>query len=276
MSKTIAGKYCAVGSTEKHSCYSRDQLVTIAKKAGVAPSNKSKDQLWREIDEKMSSSCSTEWCWLDKLNISDDSAFMPKGTAGRYEWLSSVDIKNVMTRYERYHPEFMFLGPVSIDFCNLSGNEVCNLNISRVHRRGKKSIGIVLNTDPSNMPGKHWICMFIDMRPQDPARWSINYFDSFGKSRPPKEIVAIIKKYKEQHPDFIVNMNCSGEVCSNSVKQQNGNSECGVFCINFIVKRLTGQTWEEILGSSDMDDATINLSRKRFFRPNGDKDYNWF
>jgi hypothetical protein len=275
MSRTVSGKYCAVGNTEKSSCYSREQLVNIARAAGIAPSNKSKDQLWREIDEKMKSTCSTEWCWLDRLNIRDDSAFMPRGTAGRYEWLSSLDIKNVMTRYEKYYPEFMFLGPVSIDFCNLTGNEVCNLNLSRVHRHGRRCIGIVFNTDPSDKPGRHWICMFIDMR-GNRRNWSINYFDSFGQSRPPKEIVAIVKKYKAQIPEFKVNMNCAGDVCTDSVRQQQSNTECGVYCINFIVKRLTGRTWEQILAGGDMDDATINQSRKKFFRPSGQGDYDWY
>jgi hypothetical protein len=197
-------------------------------------------------------------------------AFRPAGPAGQYEWLSTSQIRNVLLQYEKIYPDFVILGPVPIDFCALTGNEVCNLSIRRSIANGKRRIGIVFNTDPSTAPGKHWISMFIDMRDKNPNHWEIDYFDSFGQAPLPAEVRSLIDNLQSQNAGrFRLNLNCKivpGGICTVSRRHQYKNTECGVYSINFIVERLAGRSWADIVIREPKDDDTINNLRKSYFR----------
>jgi hypothetical protein len=270
------------GSGTAGTCYTREQLLKIAQAYNSQHSvsehiqlTGSKEQLWRAIDSKMQNTCkaSDEYCWLEKLRISRDDmrdAFRPSGPAGQYEWLSTSQIRDVLVQYEKIYPDFVMLGPVPIDFCALTGNEVCNLNIRRSIAGGKRRIGIVFNTDPSTAPGRHWISMFIDMTDKNPTRWQIDYFDSFGQAPLPAEIRSLIENLQAQNQGhFRLNLNCKlvpGGICTVSRRHQYKNTECGVYSINFIVERLSGKSWEDIVIREPKDDTTINNLRKSYFR----------
>jgi hypothetical protein len=158
------------------------------------------------------------------------------------------------------------MGPVPIDFCKLAYNEVCRINLKQVLAKGKRRIGIVFNTDPSDKPGKHWVSMFVDLT-GNPEHWEINYFDSYGRARISPEIMELIEYLKSQNPHFIVRMNCSDKACTSSINHQKLNTECGVYSINFIVERLSGKTWEDLVINNLYEDSTMVSRRKLFFRP---------
>ena len=99
--------------------------------------------------------------------------FKPPSPKGKYDWLSSIDIADVMEQYEKKYPDFIFLGPVPIDFDEIL-TEVGQMNLKTLANK-KKRIGIVFNTDPHDMPGEHWISMFIDLNDK-----TICFFDSTG------------------------------------------------------------------------------------------------
>jgi len=294
---TIKGQYCAPrtdGSMVKgmESCYTKTQLVNIAKtynKGRVAmdtiiTSGKNKEELWEEIDSKMRDSCKdgkckpceNEWCWLDQLNMEDtDESFLPKGPKEQFQWLSTDGIRQALKVYERSHKDFAFLGPVPMDFCSLTQNEVCNINIERSLKNGKTKIGIVFNTDPSTESGQHWISMFIDMSNKDRNKWEINYFDSYGLAPLTPEVKHLISKLQEQNNNnFNLQLNCKDDICTIAKRHQMGNSECGVYSINFIVERLTGRSWYDIIQNPESD-ANINMKRKKFFRPSGRETRDW-
>jgi len=298
---TIRGQFCAPGGNGRAgagvgagagSCYSRQQLVAIANaynnkhSSGSRISTKgTKEELWRAIDQRMEE-CDSEWCWLGKLNLTARAAdaFRPVrpggsrtgnwkeplrgGSGSANQWLSTTDIRKVLTQYEQVYPEFVFLGPVPIDFCQLAGNEVCNINLKTLKLNGKTKVGIVFNTDPSDQPGKHWICMFIDLSDSDPRRHEVAYFDSYGLAPLLPEIKALITNLKRQNPYIITKLNCQDQMCTRSVRHQLGDSECGMYCINFIVARLTGQSWEDIVLGPRWTDEQMLASRSHFFRPN--------
>jgi hypothetical protein len=277
------GKYCSpLGEQEARnsggSCYTKQQLVTIATAFNRKYSDKqpillsgSKDELWNQIDQRMNE-CTTEMCWLDKLNLESrianqygSSPFRPAGPAGKNQWLSTLNIRDVLKQYEDVYPDFIALGPVPIDFCRLAYNEVCHINLKQVLAKGKRRIGIVFNTDPSDKPGKHWVSMFIDLT-GNPDKWEVNYFDSYGKARVAPEIRDLIKHLKTQNPSIIVRMNCSDDFCTAMVNHQKLNTECGVYSINFIVERLHGRSWKDMVTDNLYDDATIARKRRVFFR----------
>ena len=281
--KTVKGHYCAPSRHRKggESCYTKDQLVTIAKAyneqySSAISTSGTKEQLWSAIERRMDK-CDNEWCWIDQIKdntlFGQDlaTAFRPVRPPGKYQWLSTSDIRDVLKQYERAYEDFVFLGPVPMDFCNLAGNEVCNINLSRSRSNGKTKIGIVFNTDPSDQPGKHWISMFIDISDNDPSKWEIGYFDSYGEAPLSKEVQELITNLKRQNPQFNLRLNCRDrdtdkKWCTTTVRHQLNNSECGVYSINFIVERLTGKPWKKIVTSIERDEQMVE-KRRTFFRP---------
>lgn len=277
---TTKGMYCSPASTKGvgktgGSCYNRDQLVQIAKSYNSKYSSKintngNKEQLWAAIEQRMAEQCDSEWCWLGKLGLNDgnlSATFRPKRPVGKYKWLSTSDIREVLKQYEAIFPDFVFLGPVPLDFCNLAGNEVCNINLRTSKRNGKTKIGIVFNTDPSTEPGKHWISMFIDISDPNPSKHEIGYFDSYGLAPLLPEIRSLVTSLKRQNPDIQLKLNCSDDMCTRSVRHQFNNSECGMYSINYIASRLTGQSWEDIVVNGRWTDDQMVQLRKKYFRP---------
>jgi hypothetical protein len=262
------------------SCYSLEHLRYIVQKynSDKAPrdqikinANYSAEKIWDLIDSKMQAVCDTEQCWNARLKIGDDNDIFlpPPPEGGSYGWLSTLDIKRVLQQYMRIHDDFLALGPVAMDFCNETGNEVCNLDLHRAREMGKTKIGIVFNTDPSTKPGQHWICMYIDLTATDSRKWTINYFDSYGMAPLAPEIYRLITKYQSQNKhNFKLELNCSdvSGICTTSVRQQRKNTECGMYCINFIVERLTGKSWEYMVKNIETDES-IHSKRPIFFRP---------
>lgn len=275
---TTRGRFCSPGADNKRggeSCYTRKQLQLIARAYNAQysdsiPLTGTKEQLWTAIEGKMQK-CDSEWCWIDQVRAYRgelETAFRPKRPeGGRLQWLSTSDIRDVLKQYEAIYPDFVFLGPVPIDFCSLAGNEVCNISIGNSLRNKKHRIGIVFNTDPSTESGKHWISMFIDMSPRDPRDWTIEYFDSFGEAPLPQEVRFLIQKLRQQHPDFQLRLNCRDKECTNTIRHQLDNTECGVYSINFIVERLTGKSWKEQVVEQTHRDPEMEVLRDVYFRP---------
>lgn len=280
--KTVRGKFCSplAESSGGGSCYTRSQLLhmidaynnkySTSKQIKHYKGN-TKEQLWAALDERMTQ-CNNEWCWLDYIDVDAYSAFRPKRPVGKCSWLSTTDIKEVLKQYEAVYPEFVFLGPVPLDFCALANNEVCKINIKSSLRKGITKIGIVFNTDPTNLPGKHWISMFLDISGPT-SEHELSYFDSYGKGPLLPEIKTFIENLQTQNPFLKLKLNCNDEMCTHAIQHQQNNTECGVYSINFIVSRLTGESWEDITNGNRRTDKQMIELRKYYFRPTTGDDH---
>ena len=122
--------------------------------------------------------------WPAYAGAEGRSAYRPKKDPLHGYQLTTVDIIRLLRQYERAYPDFTSLGAVPMDFCKVAyGREVCNLRFRQMLSAGKDRIAIVFNTDPHHRAGRHWIMLWIDIRPsQQPL---IAYFDSEGMA-PPK------------------------------------------------------------------------------------------
>jgi len=294
MSNFVTGKYCSPKRAYDNkkdgsiTCYTKKQLTELAVAYNKSYSNKiplngSKDELWRSINQRMNE-CTNEWCWSEQLKYKKGfSSFRPlRPEGGKNAWLSTTDIRDVLQQYQDLYSNFLAIGPVPIDFCYLS-HTLCNMDVIKAYKKGTRAIGAVFNTDPSTDPGKHWISMFIDMRHPDPRYWEINYFDSFGNAPLASQIAKLVthiegqfrKVTAEHHKTdpskvkVIKKLNCSQTMCTHRVQHQFNNTECGVYSIHFIVKRLEGSTWEELVTerATILNDAYMTNMRKYYFRP---------
>lgn len=273
---TVKGRYCSPRNDKQRagaeSCYTKAQLLDIVaaynrKYSSKIPTKGTKKELWQAIEQRMDQ-CNNEWCWMEELGVSGISdTFRPVRPAERLQWLSTTDIRNVLKQYEAIYDDFTFLGPVPIDFCRNIGDRVCDINFASSKRAGKTKIGIVFNTDPGHKPGKHWLSMFIDISHSNPKRHEINYFDSYGMAPMLPEIISLIQKLQKQNPDIKLRLNCNGDLCTHAIRHQRDNTECGMYSINFIVERLTGKPWEELIVLQKWEDAEMIALRKKYFRP---------
>ena len=89
------------------------------------------------------------------------------------EWLSNIDINLVMKQYEKTYPEFLFLGPTSINFdervsnggSGCVGNEICHLMLAKLMAMKplKRKVGMVFNLSRNDQPGSHWVSLFLHL-----------------------------------------------------------------------------------------------------------------
>lgn len=179
----------------------------------------------------------------------------PKRPRGKEEWLSNIDIYDVMEQYMQKYSDFIFLGPVPIDWQDFS-NALSRINLKKLYKN-KKKIGIIFNTDPSYKSGEHWISMFIDL-----INKTICFFDSVG-DEPPKEVKIFMRKIIKQANTIGLKL----KEIINDKQHQKKSTECGVYSLYFIISRLEGKSCEYINNKIIRDDE-MNKYREKFFRPN--------
>jgi hypothetical protein len=282
------------------SCFTLDSLKVIAVKYNEHNTDKinitdDKLKLVEDITNKFSSSCSTQTCWLRTnllKNINNEeitnNTFRPVGPKNKYEWLSTTNINDVIDQYHSLNKEFLFLGTLPYDFQELKELGLNNFNFDKVLKEGKYKLGMVINLDESHQSGSHWVGLYTDLKKNQ-----IYFFDSVGKP-PRKKIKTFINKiveffYKKKYNKDIdvstvmslikqvnnkdskrkylniLNTNLNPfDIRYNNIQHQFKNSECGVYSINFIVRSLRGESFDNIINNITSDDK-MNECRQAYF-----------
>jgi len=266
MSKRI----CAPSSDlYKYTCFNMNSLKKIANKLNkdtrfggyknintTKYNKKNKKKLVNEIQKKLNCKKHLDFCVLEKNQEFHDEikkTLRPKAPKGQYEWLSTIDIRDVMEQYEKKYKDFNFIGPFPMDFEQIY-EELANINVKALCKKDKK-IGIVFNTDVSTGQGEHWISMFLNMKDR-----TICFFDSVG-DKPPKPVWRLIKKIASQAKT----MGCPLKIVVNKRQFQFKDSECGVYSLWFLISRLRGDSCNYLFKSPISDDK-MNKNRNKFFR----------
>jgi len=277
---------CAPSKTYKDgSCFTLKSLKKIAESYNIKnPMSKikisdDKEGLVKELEDKMKNTCSDQTCWLrtDFVKAMNDeeienNTFRPTGPDNKKEWLSTTDINNVVSQYQEKFKDFLFLGAVPADFLELEILGIKDLNFNELNKEGKNKIGMVINLDESWKSGSHWVALYANL-----DKDQIYYFDSFGK-KPYKRTKKFINKiftymYKNKYKkNPIINDIIKGgasikdfDVKYNSKQHQFSNTECGVYSMNFIIRLVRGETFEEITNNITKD-AEMNKCRDSYFR----------
>lgn len=183
-----------------------------------------------------------------------NNIFRPDGPQGKFEWLSTIDINQVLSQYESKYPDFVFLGAVPIDFEDLDYLPFKNLNLDELFSNNKKRFGLIFNLDEHYKSGSHWVSLFFDSE-----KSQIYFSDSYG-TRPEKRIVSFMKNIE----NYFKNKNNKVDIKYNKTQHQRGNSECGVYSINFILRLLKGKTFDRIT-QKRLTDAQVNKCRLVYF-----------
>mgnify|MGYP006089249101 CR=1 FL=1 len=236
----------------------KDERFNKYKDIDIKKYNKeNKEKLVNKIKKKITCDSKLDFCILKKnknfLNIIQRD-FKPKGPIKNDEWLSSLDLINVMEHYENKYDDFEFIGPYPIDFKYIY-DEFFNLNMKKL-MKSKKKLGIIFNTDISTGPGQHWISLFLDLDNK-----TICYFDSAGQ-KPPKEIIDLLKELKKE----CKKNNSKMSIIINKTQFQFDNSSCGIWSLFHIISRLKGESCNFIYKSKKNNDKMMYKKRKEYFR----------
>lgn len=192
----------------------------------------------------------------EKIQL-EHNIFRPDGPQGKFDWLSTFDINFALAQYETKYEDFKFLGAVPIDFADLDNLPFKNLDLNDLYKNGKKRIGVVFNLDEHYKGGSHWVSLFTNLE-----LGQIYFSDSFAMV-PEKRIVNFIRKIEE----YLKNERgiSDPDIRYNKTQHQKGNSECGVYSINFILRLLKGKTFEHVTRKR-VTDHQINKCRMIYFK----------
>ena len=250
-------------------CYNKKDLLYLCNvynknhKDKINCNNKTKIKLFNELNKKYNKKNHYEW--LKDKNISNNfynltvkkfkPEMPPSWIKNLNEWLSTIEINNVLYTYEKKYKDFKFYGAVPSDcpteiYCKLS-----NLNINNLQNKNKNKIGIVYNLDTHEKKGSHWVAVMIDIENK-----SIFYFDANG-IKPNK----YIKKFIDE---LLKKINKSNQnkykYIFNKKEVQKKDGQCGMFSICFIINYLKFNDFNKVINYNMTDKKMIEL-RKEFF-----------
>jgi len=250
-------------------CYSKESLIKIANvwnmnnETKINIKNKSKENLWKDIQKSLNILCNKdEFCWkkqdfIKKMKDIDIEMYTfkpnyPKSWVNQpTKWLNTYDIYYVMKQYEKTYDDFVFLGPIPSDCPTKIHCELSKLNLINLKKKKIFKIGIIYNLDTSDQSGSHWTAVYIDNKHNE-----INYYDSYG-SQPINLINKFISRISEQY----TKNNINPTIIYNDKRHQYGNSECGMFSMNFILERMHGTTMYDISQMTIPDEKMIYLRK---------------
>ena len=266
------------GKALDYTCYTKRGLYKMKKIWNTKhPEQRIKSNNPRQIHSSLkyalSKTCNKESCWLKhkclKENVPIDikmGTFAPKAPKewikNPTEWLTSIDILEVMKQYEKSYPSFEFIGPSPIDYDTHKAygecvwEELCEFSLKKNLNKKKTKIGIIFNLDKHDKDGSHWIALFIDA-----LRKKIYYLDSYCE-KIPRQVKKFVKKVQKQ-----ANMLGKGQykLIENKRRHQYSESECGMYCLYFIIQMIKGRSFNAIFQKNRIKDKWMIHMRKKYF-----------
>jgi hypothetical protein len=292
---------------EQGTCFTIESLVKMCEayngyikeglKGGSGKNNKiiirpieikkdNKRHLLQELIDRLSPICGNDQiCILNQPFIKQlhdfeisKNTFPPLGPQGKFEWLNTTNIDDVMTQYMTIYPSFIFIGALPLDFDELPFLGVSNLDFDELYQKGKTQIGAIINTDTHDRSGQHWLGLYANLE-----KSQVYFFDSYGVA--PHDLIRKLveriaswcnKKYNHGkiQEERCKMMTKSGGACKyerimnidfNRNRHQYKDSECGVYSIFFILKMLEGNKFDDIVNDKIPDQQMTDL-RDNLFR----------
>jgi len=273
-------------------CLSLDILKDIAKSYNAhqasinssdrVPETGTKMVIWTEIQKRLDSECGQqESCWLEQKWIPADVSSKAKGhfrtkqpvewIKNKNEWLSNIDIQEVMRQYHEVSPTFHFIGVFPIDFDSVImgkcvSEALCKINVAALHRKGVKQLGVIFNMDRHDQSGSHWVAVFANWD-MTQSNYGVYYYDS-NALKPPKQIVAFMKRLCDQTNALPGFKHFPSDY--NKKRHQFKNTECGIFSMFFLIRCMKGDTLQQISNYRYRDNE-IQVLRSILFTPQNHK-----
>lgn len=249
-------------SSVSDSCLVDDEIDEIYKKYGNKnrvnlPKLKTAEEKLQFLDKQYFPMCQgNKVCIVNDLApYITNKAYKPNGPGEKNGWLSNFEIIDYLHQVEELFPSFQFIDAVPRDFNSIP---VFNINIKKymsLYESGKTQFAVIFNLGTAASGGTHWTTLFIDLKIP-----SIEYVDSGGNG-PLPEFADFISKFSERIRKRIK----EPKIKINKFSYQRSSSECGVFALHYIISRLSGKTFEEIVPNVPTD-RDIEKLRYTIFR----------
>lgn len=244
---------------------SQDNSIKLNPGLETLNPKKYKRYLLGEFSSKLDKVCDDQRCWIRQDFVKrmnkrmaqelNKNTFRPSGPEGKFEWLNTFNINDVMGQYQDKYTDFIFLGAVPIDFDDLPELGLKGFNFVESVKKGKSKIGVVFNLDEHYKGGSHWVSTYSDLN-----NGQVYFFDSYGSEPDPR-----IRKFMRRITRCIKDdLKKKPMVDYNRTRHQYGSSECGVYSINFILRMLDGDKFEDI-SKNKISDNEINKCREIYF-----------
>jgi len=263
---------------DQGTCYSSEALLRLRdlwnqRHPDTSISTTNPADIWFTLKSKLGNTCSSEACWL-KQNFAKEGlpesilayTFAPlapeQWDKKPSTWLNSDDISKVMKHVEHSNKDFAFFGPTPIDFDKrlLFGqcvwNDICKMDLSVLLQQGKSKLGFIFNIDPHHKSGSHWVAMYINLN-----TGAATYSDSYGVEAP-KEVLSLYERLKRQATGLGRTLSFNAI----SRRHQKGESECGMYCLNFIISMLSEKVSAEDFEMKRLSDNKMRTLRTKYFR----------
>ena len=194
-------------------------------------------------------------------------------SASPNEWLSNVDIDQVLEQYARLVPGFRYLGTLPTDFAEHARRggecvEICEPDkFAETFRKGDLAASVV-NLDTHTGSGTHWVALMLDCRMAGSPR--IYYYDSTGRPPPRRWMTggawAVLIAGA---PTRRMRRELLRTAKFNRVPHQRGSSECGVFAMMAIDAMIAGRSFRDHCERVMSDDDAFKQRAIFFEAPPG-------
>ena len=258
----ISRSICApqvAGSGTCGTCYTKNALKLLirrynqnhAKSTGIKINlDSTPKEMLNKLVKKIGTrkSGNIDWIRLPFLTSEDRKyleSFFKSKLRFKGQWLSDRNIEQTLKQYERIYPGFKMFGVFPIDMVP----HVSVLDVKALYHDGHRTVALVFNTAPSGSSGEHWICLILKIHARGGDAW---FFDSTG-TRPDHEIRRLLRQLHNSY---------KFKVKINKIKHQYALTECGMYCINYILQVLEGKTFEQISNTIYLD-FIINKTREK-------------
>lgn len=263
------------------SCISLDILIEMAKAYNHTDSKnpiklsttvetlnpkKYKLYLLNEFSKRLDKVCDNQRCWvkqdfIEKMNQNSKedlkiNTYRPAGPEGKFSWLNTININEVMTQYQNKDPSFKYLGAVPIDFDDLPMLNISNLNFKELYKEEIRKLGIVFNLDKHYQQGSHWVSLFANF-----DKGEIYFFDSYG-IKPKLEIRRLMRRLATFIKD---DLKKPPIVDYNRIRFQKDNNSCGLYSSYFIISMLEGKSFQDLLRKEKTNDEMMQKLRDIYF-----------
>jgi hypothetical protein len=184
--------------------------------------------------------------------------FKPKGPAHSTRLLDNIVIDECLRGWmlhsmNLFNKRFLHIGYQMLDFAKYPG-QFSSLDLIELEKN-YDCFGLILNSDISTGPGKHWVAIY-GVFNQQRDQLDFEFFNSSGNPIY-EEVVEFCSKFTGK---IMVNL-----IRVNHKRLQRSKTECGVWSLLYIKNRLLNRSMHYFFKQNTNDDDIVKL-RKYLFR----------
>ena len=197
-----------------------------------------------------------------------DTFFKSIGPADSTALLDNFNIDETLERWSKlssdlFKAKFYHVPFQMIDFAKMN-TELAKLDVAQLMRDGYDCFGVVLNTDVHSGKGKHWFCLYGDLKHKGTEKDPIvlEYFNSSGNAA-----VSEVRDWLAETEHELRKNGIEATIYRSVPRRlQQSQTECGVWSLMYILSRLKGRPpdwfYRNKVNDEDMIDVRAFLFRK--------------